>query len=57
MGRLSQLFWVLQEEAMPNMTQSQHHYTHLDIMSDHTRKEIKKLRRIYKKDIKDENNS
>jgi len=41
MGRLSQLFWFLNEEKMPTPDYIKNHYTHLDITP-----EIKKLRRI-----------
>jgi len=63
MGRLSQLFWVLQAEEMPSYIQSKHHYTHLDILSPSARKEIVKLRREFKKEMaqnsisKDESNT
>ena len=49
MGRLSQLFWILQAEEMPTPVETRHHYTHLNMATPTRRKEMAKLRREYRK--------
>jgi len=48
-GRLSQLFWVLQAEEIPTPVETRHHYTHLNMATPTRRKEMAKLRREYRK--------
>jgi hypothetical protein len=48
MSRLSQFFWFLNEERMPNKIQQQHYYTALEITDD-----LKAIRRKYRRGLKD----
>ena len=51
MGRLSQLFWALQAEDMPSMAEANQRYSHLDVTTQDSRKEMAKLRREYRKSL------
>jgi hypothetical protein len=51
MGRLSQVFWVLQAKKMPDKREAQFHYSHLDV--DQHRKALKQLRRARRKNDKE----